>query len=733
LKRDFKKISLFIFLALACNSLIYSQVFADKTFYLIDSLIIEEVSKQDRQLIDSVLTLYHKEKKDTIKLKLISEIVETSWDDNVWPKYNQLIYDNTQELLSNPMLSSVEKTCIKKKAAEAVNNIGYLYSSQGKFELAIQYYFKSLRIQKSLKNQKDVAIIYNNIGRVYDQQGLSQMALKSYFSALKIQEQQKDKTNIAVTENNIGLIYINQAEYELALEYMNKSLVSNKEINNQTGIALAYNNLGFLYGKKLNFEEQLKYYKLCLGMREDANDIKLVAYSLNNIGYVYAILDNVDSAFVYYNESVRILEEINDNYGLVFTYTGLGKLNLGLGNVALAKKYAKKSFIISDRIGSPERIMNSASLLSDVYEKELDYNKALKYHKILSSIKDSLSNESIRKNTTKQAFEYQYQKKSLADSLSRMESQKIKDLKYNQEIEKQKSYTYGGLIGLLLMSLIIIAGFRGYQLKKKSNLELADKNKVIEEKSIEITDSINYAKRIQQAILPPNSEFKLALKKCFVFYEPKDIVAGDFYWMQKIGDTILYAAADCTGHGVPGAMVSVVCYNALNRAVKEYGLTKPADILNKTSELVVDTFKRSEDQRNIKDGMDIALCTIDFRKKELQYSGANNPLYLYREGELIEIKANKRSVGNSYRKEDFINHTICLNENDCVYTFSDGYADQFGGHKGKKFMLKRFKKLLLSINELSMETQYAKIEEEFNAWKGETFQVDDVCVIGVKI
>jgi len=180
-------------------------------------------------------------------------------------------------------------------------------------------------------------------------------------------------------------------------------------------------------------------------------------------------------------------------------------------------------------------------------------------------------------------------------------------------------------------------------------------------------------------------------------------------------------------------MVSIFCYNALNRAVKEYGLITPSEILNKTSELVIDTFRRTEDQRNINDGMDIALCSIDFKNKKLQYSGANNPLFLFRDGELIEIKANKRSVGASYLKDSFINHTIDLYTNDCIYTFSDGYADQFGGPNGKKFMLKRFRKLLLSISELSMENQHKKIEAEFYTWKDKTFQVDDVYLIGVKI
>jgi serine phosphatase RsbU (regulator of sigma subunit)/tetratricopeptide (TPR) repeat protein len=734
LKIYLKKIGLFILLAIASSNFIYSQNFADKTFYLIDSLVIEDVSAQDRQLIDSVLTLYHEEKLDTIKLQLISEIVETSWDDNVWPKYNQLLYDNTQKLLSNPVLNSNEKVVIKKIAASAVNNIGYLHSSRGEFELAIKYYFKSLQIQKSLKNERDVAVIYNNIGRVYDQQGQSQMALKSYFNALKIQEQLKDKRNIAVTANNIGLIYINQADYELALEYLNKSLTTHKELNNQSGIALAYNNIGFLYSKKKDYTETLKYYKLCLAMRTEANDVKLLAYSLNNIGYVYAILNNVDSAFVYYNKSLEVLERINDSYGLVFAYTGLGKINLGLGNVALAKKYAKKSFIISDRIGSPERIMNSASLLSEVYEREHKYDKALKYHKLLTSIKDSLSTESIRKKNLKQAFEYQYEKKSLADSLSRMESQKIKDLKYNQEIEKQKSYTYGGLIGLFLMSLVIIAVFRGYRLKKRSNLELASKNEVIEEKSREISDSINYAKRIQNAIIPSDSELEHHLKKGFVMFRPKDVVAGDFYWLEQVGDEVLYAAADCTGHGVPGAMVSVVCHNALNRSVREYSLTEPAAILDKTRELVIETFQRSrEDSSIIRDGMDIALCAINYKTNTLQYSGANNSLYVIRNGELMETKPDKQPVGKHFKQTSFTNHIVKLEEADAIFTFSDGYADQFGGEKGKKFMYKQFKKLLISISNKTITEQKEILIAEFDNWKGDLDQIDDVCIIGVKV
>jgi serine phosphatase RsbU (regulator of sigma subunit) len=270
---------------------------------------------------------------------------------------------------------------------------------------------------------------------------------------------------------------------------------------------------------------------------------------------------------------------------------------------------------------------------------------------------------------------------------------------------------------------------RGSQIKRKSNLELADKNKVIEEKSLEITDSITYAKRIQRAILPQHSEFKLALKNSFVFYEPKDIVAGDFYWMHKNRGTVLFSAADCTGHGVPGAMVSVVCNNALNRSVREYGLTDPGQILDKTREIVVQEFEKSEEE--VKDGMDIALCSIE--GDTLKYAGANNPLWIIRKGEVLQTKANKQPIGQFENPVHYTTHAFELEKGDSIYIFSDGYIDQFGGEKGKKFKTKAFRELLLSIQDKSMEDQKEIIDVTFLKWKGNLEQIDDVCVIGVKI
>ncbi len=266
--------------------------------------------------------------------------------------------------------------------------------------------------------------------------------------------------------------------------------------------------------------------------------------------------------------------------------------------------------------------------------------------------------------------------------------------------------------------------------------EVEKQKEVVEEAHKEITDSINYAKRIQSAILPPQKLVKEYLPESFVLYKPKDVVAGDFYWMHSLpagrehkADKILFAAADCTGHGVPGAMVSVVCNNGLNRSVREHGLTEPGKILDKTREIVISEFEKSEEE--VKDGMDIALCSLE--GNTLLYAGANNPLWIIRNGEVLETKADKQPIGKFDNPQPYTTHTFELQKGDAFYIFSDGYADQFGGEKGKKFKAANMKRLLLSVQDKNMEEQQHLIDAAFEDWKGNLEQLDDVCVIGVRV
>ncbi|MEZ4921969.1 MAG: SpoIIE family protein phosphatase [Crocinitomicaceae bacterium] len=285
-------------------------------------------------------------------------------------------------------------------------------------------------------------------------------------------------------------------------------------------------------------------------------------------------------------------------------------------------------------------------------------------------------------------------------------------------------------LGTLYFIYQFIITNRNYEkeiLKQKDLIE--DQHKELEATHNDIRDSIIYAKRIQGAILPPTTMLKKHLPEHFILYKPKDIVAGDFYWMEPTDDKLFFAAADCTGHGVPGAMVSVICNNALNRSVREYNITDPASILDNTRTIIAREFEKSEDE--MRDGMDIALCSLNGLK--LEYAGAQNPLIIIRNGEMIQIKADKQPVGNYFVETPFTTHHIDLQKGDMIYLFSDGYADQFGGDNGKKFKMKRFLDTLLEIATKSVEDQRSILNDNFEKWRGDYEQIDDVCVLGVRI
>ena len=316
------------------------------------------------------------------------------------------------------------------------------------------------------------------------------------------------------------------------------------------------------------------------------------------------------------------------------------------------------------------------------------------------------------------------------------------------------------IVGTVFLALVIVVGYFSFKAKtkrlKESKLEL---EKIVEERTAalkhkeqEVMDSIRYALRIQLSIIPTNFKVKSLLPKSIVFYRPKDIVSGDFYWVEEIDSKVLFAAVDCTGHGVPGAMMSVIGLTCLNQAIQDKKLAAPSDILNHLDREVNDTLRQSYDPNAVKDGMDLALCSIDYKTLELQYAGVFNSLYIIRKNvastfdvtsdryafhgtDLLEIKADKNFIGNNKDgiADDFTNHLIKLQKDDCIYIFTDGYADQFGGPKGKKFKYNQFKDLLVSNAHLAIDDQYNAIDSTFYKWKGSQEQVDDVLVIGVKI
>jgi len=627
----------------------------------------------------------------------------------------------------------------KVEIANALNSLGYFYGNRGEIKKSIDYHEKSIAIYKSIDNKEQISAVLTNLAFRYYDIGQVKKALQLNYESLKIKEGLNNPKSIAYSYNNLAYIYNKQGDKERALEYFNKSLEYRLKVGDKNDISDSYNNLGQIYLDQKQYKIALEFFTRALKLAKESNYKNGLGASLLNIGEIYFSLGENDKSLEYLYMADEIANSQADQKQSIRVLNALSKVYVKLNKYDNANSYAVKSLSISQDMGYPEHIKESSLLLSDIFERQQNSKEALKMYKLYITMRDSLNNESTQKVTAQQQAKYEYEKQKAVD-----DAEHDKQIAIEQEAKtKQKIITYTTASGLALVVIFLIFVFNRLQVTKKQKIVIenqkleVEKQKTVVElahfelegKNQEILDSITYAKRIQNAILPPLKVVKEYLVQSFILYQPKDIVAGDFYWLEHKENTVLFAAADCTGHGVPGAMVSVVCNNALNRSVREYGLVDPGKILDKTREIVIQEFEKSDDE--VKDGMDIALCSLEGRT--LKYAGANNPLWIIRNQEIIEIKANKQPIGQYDNPEPYTTHSFELQKGDSIYIFSDGYVDQFGGEKGKKFKTQAFRKLLLSVQDKSMEEQKKVIDLAFENWKGNLEQIDDVCVIGVRI
>jgi serine phosphatase RsbU (regulator of sigma subunit) len=605
------------------------------------------------------------------------------------------------------------------------------------------------KISQSSTKEEQIAYLkvlggaYNNVGYYYDNKGNIEKGLLYYHKSLKIEEYTNNKFGLATILNNIALLYYRQGAKEKSLEYHFRSLKLREEIDDKEGVGISLSNIGYYYDMEGDYETGLDYYFKSLEIQKSIDDKVGIAYSYNNIGYVFKLKGETKKSLKYHLQGLKIQKQINDKRGMSFNLFNISQLYFESNEIAKAKKYAMLALTNAKELGMPDLIASASEILSDIYEKENNPAKALEYIKLFMVMEDSIHNEEVQLLTAEQQAKYLYEKQKVVDDAENEKLKILNNAEHEKEIaiEKQGRFLQTIIIVIIGIGLLLVIGFLIFVFNRlrvtnrqkeiiENQKELVElSHNELEVKNKEILDSIKYAKRIQSAILPADKEVSSHLDDSFILYLPKDIVAGDFYWIEKRENKVLFAAADCTGHGVPGAMVSVVCNNALNRSVREHLLTNPADILNKTREIVISEFAKSDE--DVKDGMDIALCTIEGLK--LEYAGANSPLWIIRNNELIEIKPNKQPIGMFEMAKPFTGHQVDLVKGDLVYVFTDGYSDQFGGEKGKKFKSKALRELLLSMQNVAMPEQKKVLNSTFNEWKGEIEQIDDVCIFGVKV
>jgi serine phosphatase RsbU (regulator of sigma subunit)/Flp pilus assembly protein TadD len=620
--------------------------------------------------------------------------------------------------------------------ALAHNNIGYSLTDLGEYSLALSHYEQSIELFHKIGEGNKEAIARNDLGYIYQTQGMVKKAIENYIESLKLLEELGDEASAAACMNNIGLLYHDQNNYKKALEYYTKSLEIKEKLGDEKAIAVSLNNIGTIYFSRGQYFEAQEYFFKSLIKRKKVDDKVGIAQCLTNISEINKNQKKYETALEYLYQAIEIEEELGNKSGIAYCLNNIGTIYRLQGNYVKAEKYLTESYNLSKDLGSPVLIKNATNALANFYKKTKDFEKAyplLIEHYIMV---DSLENRENTRKLTQTGMKYEFEKEMHIKELQQVK----KDYAHEIEIKEQKIISFSfaaGLFGLIILSLVI---FKSLNDKKKANrritqqkIEIEEKSDKLEEALKSITDSVVYAKRIQEALLQTEEKIPEYKAPHFIFFAPKDIVSGDFYWSYQKDDNLYVAAVDCTGHGVPGALMSMLGITFLNDINSNEIDLSPSLILNKLREKVIKELGQNSSNGLSREGMDISLTKINFTKQEVEWAGANNPLWIVRNNELIEVKSDRQAINFSDNIKPFTNHQIKVEEGDKIYLFTDGYADQFGGVKGKKFKYKPFKELLLKLSTQSMENQKIALNNHFQSWKGNLEQVDDVCVIGLQI
>ncbi|MBN8697517.1 MAG: tetratricopeptide repeat protein [Bacteroidetes bacterium] len=622
--------------------------------------------------------------------------------------------------------------------ADALKTIGNYYSIVGEPQKALEKYFLSLDIFKQLNNTSGIASVFSSIGYAYSDLSNYPQSLDFFFKAAKINEFNNNINKNAGIYIGIANVYVQLEDYNKALNFYNKAMKIGEISNNKDvqGVCLA--NIGSVYNKTGNQALAIEYFSKSLALNKKSGNKKSEATNIYNIGEAYFNNGEFETSLSYFIESAKVREELRDINGLTANYLYIGLIFTKTNKYKDAEKYLQKSLELANDIGDLERINETHFYLSELYNIVGKSALSLEHYKQYIVYRDSVHNSENIKKLAYTEIQYEFDKKEM---IAKAEQEK-KDAVALKEKQQQQVIVYITSGGLLIFLLLAVFIYKGYSQKKKLSLNLAYKNQ-------EITDSINYAKRIQEAILPTEDEFKTAFPDSFILFKPKDIVSGDFYWIgtnpkefpsidkERVSNgwrvkNPLVAAVDCTGHGVPGSLMSMMGNSLLNKIVDTHKISSPNEILNLLRTEIINSLKQHGEKEN-KDGMDIALCTV--YDDRIEYAGANNPIYVIRKnGNLEEIKADKMPVGYSgIQLKPYTNHSVKMERGDSFYIFTDGYADQFGGKDNKKFKYKQFKDLLVTINSKSMQSQKEILNETIENWKGTNEQTDDILVIGIRI
>jgi len=547
-----------------------------------------------------------------------------------------------------------------------------------------------------------------------------------------------DKKAQSIALGNVGIIYGIQKNYENSIKYFVKSLQMDSLTGFKSGMASNYSNISNLYQEKGDLKISLIYQLKSLDLRKEIGEKDGIVLSLVSLGSLNAefgytaerenkpkeeVTAHFNDAVKYFSEALNLAREIGEQRNEAVALMGLGNCAIKLGDPAKGVTLCENSLTIAEKIQSDGEIRDACKCLYYAYSALKNPAKALPYFERFISIRDTLNSaERIREIAQKQ-FEFDYTKKAAADSL-RAHEQKIL---IQSELKNEKTRRYFLYGGLLLVIVFAAFMYSRYKISQEQKQIIEKQKTLVEEKQKEIVDSIQYAKKIQKTLLAHDAFLNQELNDYFILYKPKDIVSGDFYWATKKENRFYFAVCDSTGHGVPGAFMSLLNASLLNEAIVEKGIEKPGDIFNYVRAKLISNMS-AEAQ---KDGMDGVLICIDKVSGEISYAAANNKPLLMTSNGALELPGDKMPIGIGERKDDFTTYNISYSKGDRLYLFTDGYADQFGGEKGKKFKHKQLEQLITEINHKSSNEKKEILNTTFENWRGSLEQVDDVCIAGL--
>ena len=673
------------------------------------------LAQQDKKL-DSLIALYTKAVSDTDRINKYSDI--GAYVSGIGKPAEAITY-----------YEKIVKAFSKKyplKGIDSKNKIAFNYILLEEYEKADSLVKQIIEESTKLNYLKGIGLANRNLGLVNTYQGNYKDAVTYYLKALKIWESTKNMKLISTGYSDLGIVFYFQENYEKAIYYwencikINPDKGADEQMNNLSNLGQAYVGLG-------NYDKASMYLRKVLHHYEKNKKSGQYINALTGLANVEFKRKGYTQALIYYTEIIKLREENNGrNNDLAIAYLNVSLIYGEFNKPKEALEYGLKGYERAKESGDKNELLHAYNNLNTAYAKAENYEKAYEFSQLYTGLKDSLSNVESQKQINELDKQYQTEKKEKENQLLSKQVE-IHEIKSKQ----QDLYLLISIVIVVLVAVVALFLFNQNKNKQRTNLKLAVKNKIIEEQHKDIIDSINYAKRIQQAVLNEEDHVSQHLPPHFIFFKPKDIVSGDFYWALEKGDYLYVAAADCTGHGVPGAFLTMLGISYLNELNSKDEIFNPAEILNQLRDKIVKELSR---HGTTKDGMDISMIRMNLKTKEIMWAGAFNPLWYTENGVLKQIKANKQPIGYAEDIAPFTNHILpTLKADDSLYLFTDGLADQFGGPKGKKYKYKQLEEVLMANRSKAYTEQKSLLLNSFDKWIGNLEQVDDVTVIAIQV